>query len=113
MPSTIDAQGKPLTAALFIEVYHAARNLAPPRFLTLRLNPARLEDLNGIASIPEVVHVGPTPGPLGKKILRVQCVRAPEGVSDGIAIETDEKMDATKLSFEIHGIEEMAVVNLG
>src|SRR5208282_1550518 len=107
MPSTIDANGQSLTAAFFIGLYHTARNLAPARFLTLRLHSTRLAELEAAAAVPEVVHLGLTPGPLGKKVLRVQCVPAPEGVSDGIAVVSDDKMEPTKLSIEIHGIEEI------
>lgn len=109
----IDAGGESLNSLLFISVYHKARELAPPRFLTLRLHPDRYDDLCRLSVIPESIQMGPTPGPVGRIVYRVACIKPPMGVTEGIAIAQDPKIDPAKLIFEIHGISEMIVENIG
>ena len=107
-----DAQGRHLTAMLFIEAFHEAQKLAPARFLTLRLTPDRYRELCECAEAPEVIQLGVTPGPLGKQVMRVACVKPPAGFEHGIAIEQDAKADPSKLVFEIHRIPEYELTNL-
>ncbi|MBU6231671.1 hypothetical protein KGP36_03300 [Patescibacteria group bacterium] len=109
---TVNAAGAKLTPTLFIDLYHRAKKLAPPRFLTLRIHPDRYKELYALAEIPESIQIGPTPGPLGRQIVRVACIKPPLGVADGIAIQLDDKADPSKMVFEIHGIAEMIVDNL-
>jgi len=109
---TIDATGSRLTANLFISTYRMVRKLAPPRFLTLKVHPDVYKVIYSLADIPESIQLGETPGPLGKTIMRVNCVKPPMGVSDGVAIVQDEKADPTQLVFQIHGITELVLQNL-
>src|SRR6266478_2343536 len=101
---TIDAEGAGLNPILFIGLYREARKLAPARFMTLRMHPDRYAELYKIADVPESIQLGVTPGPLGKMIMRVCCVKPPLGVSDGIAIEQVPEMETNRLEFCIHGI---------
>jgi hypothetical protein len=110
---TIDANGAKLDSLLFIAAFKAAVKLAPPRFLTLRLTPAKYEELLTAAKQPEVIQLGLTPGPLGKQIPRVNCVKPPHGIGAGIAIEQKEDAPPDKLQFLIHGIPELELINLG
>lgn len=109
---TIDANGQQLTAPLFIWVFNEARQIAPPRFITLLLHPDRLRELEDASRAPEVIQLGDTPGPLGRKIRRVNCVKPPIGIGDGVAIQQDDKADPTKLQFLVHGIAELELKNL-
>jgi len=109
---TIDANGAQLHMMLFLEFFHQARKLAPTRFLTLRLHPNRYRELQELAVAPEVVQMGETPGPLGRKILRVNCVKPPIGLGDGVAIEQSEEADPSKLQCLIHGVSELELVHL-
>ena len=110
---TFDAQGQALNPILFITIYRDAKKLAPARFMTLRLHPDMYAELYKLADIPESIQMGVTPGPLGKMIMRVACIKPPLGVADGIAIEQDPKMDPSRMEFCIHGILELAVENIG
>jgi hypothetical protein len=109
---TLKMGGVKLTPKLFIELYAEAKKLAPPRFMTLRLHPDKYNELYILADVPESIQLGPTLGPLGKRIMRVCCVRGPIGVSDGIAINQDPKCDKDKLFFEIHGLPELVIEEL-
>jgi hypothetical protein len=104
--------GKKFTPNLFIELFAEAKKLSPPRFLTLRLHPDRYAELYSFADIPQSIQVGPSAGPLGRNITRVNCVTPPLGVSDGIAIKEDPDCDMDKLFFEIHGQTELEVQGL-
>ena len=109
---TLDVNGSRLTLAIFIKAYREARKLAPARFLTLRINPSTFDQLVAeCADVAEVVQIGDTPGPLGKKVTRVACVPAPTGVGDGVAIVKDKEADPSKLEFKIHGITELELIN--
>lgn len=110
---TIDANGQNLSVMLFIQAFHKAQGLAPNRFITLRLHPGRYRELLAASEAPEVILLGDTPGPLGKTIHRVQCVKPPQSVYDGMAVLQDDKADPNKLEFQIHRVTEMEVVNLG
>lgn len=105
--------GEKLSPKKFIEIYGIARKLSPPRFMTLRLHPDTYNELYILADIPESIQLGPTLGPLGTHVMRVCCVRCPVGISDGIVINQDPKCDPTKLFFEVHGIPELVVEELG
>ena len=109
---TVEANGVRLNPKLFITVFRAVTKLSPPRFLTLRLHPDRYKELYALADIPESIQLGPVLGPLGKQILRVNCVRPPLGVSDGITIQQDQGIPLDRLDIRIHGIPEFLVVNL-
>lgn len=109
---TINANGSKLTPKLFIELYREAKKLAPPRYLTMRLHPETYKDILILADIPESIQLGPTPGPLGKQIMRVACIRPPLGVSDGIAIQQDSEMSRGCIGFYIHGNLELQVEGL-
>jgi len=100
-----------LTQSVFVEIYDAARKLSPARFLTLKMHPKKYLELFDMA-LPASVQMGDTTGPLGKRIVRVVCVKLPQNVEQGVAIEQDAKMDQSKLIFEIHGIPELVVENL-
>ncbi len=109
---TVEANGVRLNPKLFITVFRTVTKLSPPRFLTLRLHPDRYKELYALADIPESIQLGPVLGPLGKQILRVNCVRSPLGVSDGITVLQDKQALPDKLIFEIHGIPEFIVSGL-
>lgn len=109
---SMDAGGSTLTPQLFIQVYREVKKFSPPRFLTLRLHSDRYKELYKLADIPESIQLGPTPGPMGRQIIRVACIRPPAGVGDGIAVVQDDETDPSKLVFEIHGIAEFVVENL-
>ncbi len=109
---TVDASGVRLSPKLFIQVFRDVTKLSPARFLTLRLHPDRYGELYALADIPESIQLGTVLGPLGKRVFRVNCVRPPMGVSDGIAVTQDEKAPPDALIFEIHGIPEYVVRNL-
>lgn len=108
----IDAQGARLDAKLFIQYFREARKVAPPRFLTLRLHPDRYKELVSLADIPESIQLGPTPGPMGRTVMRVNCIKPPLGVSDGIAIAQDANMPSGKIIIEVHGVAEIVIQNL-
>lgn len=108
----IDAKGRKLDELLFIEAYRAAIKLSPARFMTLRVHPTRYKELFDLADVPESIQMGETPGPLGKRITRICCVKPNNGVPDGVAISQDAKYDLDKLAFEIHGSPEVVVVNI-
>ena len=110
---TIDAGGQPLSLALFIKAYKAARKLAPARFLTLRIHPRTFEDLNELhKELAEVVQVGEMVGHLGKRITRIACVPAPNGLGDGVTVNQDKECEQSRVEFQIHGAVELEVVNL-
>lgn len=109
---TIDTKGARLDTVLFISIYRAARKLSPPRFMCLRLHPDRYKELLKCAEPEECIELGPTPGPMGRKIMRITCVKPTLGVSDGCEIIQDAGSDPTKLIFEIHGICELQVTGL-
>lgn len=109
---TLDASGAKLNALLFIEAFETAKKLAPARFLTMRLHPDRWGDINRYAVIPQSIQVGDTPGPLGLHVTRINCIKPPLGVSDGIVVKVDDKADPDKLYFSIHGVLEFVVLNI-
>ena len=109
---TIDANGSKLTPQIFILAFHQAQTLAPPRFLTLRLHPKRFGDLETASKIPEVIQLGNTPGPIGRLILRVNCIKPPFGLGDGVQIVQDDEADETKLQFLVQNAVELEVKNL-
>lgn len=108
---TLDMAGAVFNAHTFIKVYKEAKKLAPPRFLTLHMNPDMYRDLYALAEIPESIQLGPTPGPLGTIIMRVACIKPLLGVSDGISVVQDDKINVGRMIFTIHGIPELEVVN--
>ena len=110
---TINCAGALFTPQLFIKLYAEARKLSPPRFMTLRLHPDRLKELDAFSSLPETIQLGNTVGPLGKSVLRVCCIRNPSSLGDGIAIREDSACDLDKLYFDIHGNPELLVENIG
>jgi hypothetical protein len=110
---TIKCAGVKFSPQLFIKLYAEARKLSPPRFMTLRLHPSRYKELYAFADIPESIQLGPTLGPMGRRIMRVCCVRCPPGIGDGIAVKEDPDCDPTTIFFEIHGQPELVVEELG
>jgi hypothetical protein len=110
---TIDMAGAQLTPKGFITIFRTVVKVSPPRFLTLRLHPDRYDDIYLMADVPESIQVGNVLGPMGKQILKINCVKPPLGVSDGITIVKDPKADPTKLVFELYGISEITVQNIG
>jgi len=109
---TVDAQGQPLTLALFIKNYDAAKKLAPARFLVLRIHPFALKRLMAESEgLAKVVQFGSFVGHLGKQQLKCACVAAPNGLGDGVRIEEDRACPVNKLEFQIHGATELEVIN--
>lgn len=109
----IDAEGRELTLGLFIRAYKAALNLAPGRFLTLRINPESWASIAGQAEdITHVVNIQDMPAPFGRRALKVACVPAPKGVGEGVTVVQDGGMDKSTFQFEIHGAPELEVVNI-
>src|ERR1700675_3985441 len=90
-----------------IDLYNKARKLAPPRFLTIRVHPDTWKHVMSESEPTHVIQYGDTPGPLGKKILRLACVKPPSGIMDGIAIVMDDKTEVGSIVLEIHGIPEI------
>jgi hypothetical protein len=109
---TFDVSGQFLHPKLFISIFREVLKIAPARFLTLRIHPDRYNDLYKLADVPESIQVGTVPGMLGRMVLKVNCIKPPIGVSDGIQILKDPKADTTKLVFELHGIPEFIVIHL-
>ena len=109
---TINATGSQLTPELFINTFREAKKLSPARFMTLRIHPTRYHTLYAIASVPESIQIGTVMGPLGKPVVRVNSIKPPIGVNDGVAVIVDPKADPTKLVWEIHGIPELVLENL-
>jgi hypothetical protein len=109
---TVDAAGARLNPKLFIATFRAVTKLAPARFLTLSIHPDRYKELYGLADIPESIQVGPVLGPMGRQIMKVNCIKPPLGVSDGITIVQDKTAPLDQLVFSIHGIPEYSLVNL-
>ena len=109
---TVDMAGVRLDSKLFIKVFRNVVKLSPPRFLSLRLHPDRYKELYILADIPESIQVGFVPGMLGKMVLKVNCIKPPMGVSDGITIIQDKQTQPDRLEFMVHGISEYVVVNL-
>lgn len=105
-------EGKKLTPLLFIEMYGKAREIAPPRFVTLRMHPDRYKELYAIADIPEIIQLGPVLGPLGRTSMRVRCYRSSVGVVDGMSIKEDPTCDPGTMFFEVHGQVELQVEGL-
>lgn len=109
----LDMCGESLTATNFCRIWEAARKVAPPRFMTAKMHPTIYEKIEGHACVPLSIQLGPTHGPLGKQIWRVNCVRPMMSVSDGIAIVKDITVDPHKIIFQVHGIDELIVENIG
>lgn len=110
---TIDAGGQALSLALFIKVFKAAKKLAPARFLTLRIHPLTFQELNELHEhITDVIQVGEMVGHLGKKVTRIACVPAPNGLGDGVIVNQDKECEPTRIEFQIHGAVELELVNL-
>lgn len=109
---TVEANGVRLNPKLFIAVFRAVTKLSPPRFLTLRLHPDRYKELYVLADVPESIQVGPTLGPMGKQVWKVNCIKPPMGITDGITVVQDKQAHPDKLIFEIHGIPEFIVSGL-
>jgi hypothetical protein len=109
---TIDLNGQPLSLGMFIRAYGEALKLAPGRFLTLRVFPRTWELITLQAEeITHVVHQQEISGPLGRRLLKVACVPAPNAIGEGITVERDEQTHPTELVFEIHGSAELYVKN--
>lgn len=110
---TINVNGARLTLALFIKTYRAARKLAPARFLTMRIHPSTFEYLNRLhEDVTEIVQVGETVGHLGKRVTKIACVPAANGLGDGVTVNQDAEADPSKIEFQIHGATELELVNL-
>lgn len=110
---TIDAGGRPLGLALFIQAFKAAKKLSPARFLTLRIHPRTFAELNELhKDVTEIVQVGEMVGHLGKKVTRIACVPAPNGLGDGVIVNKDSECEQSRFEFQIHGATELEVVNL-
>ena len=109
----LDAEGQKLSAMLFIRAFAEARKLAPPRYLALRLTPDLYKALLSVAEAPEVIQLGRAPGRPGQTVLKVNCVKPPFGIGDGIEIQAADDAAAGTLQFLLHGIAEFEVVNLG
>jgi hypothetical protein len=105
--------GASLDAMAIIDLYNKARKLAPPRFLTIRVHPDTWKHVESESEPTHVIQYGDTPGPLGKKILRLACVKPPSGIADGISIVMDPKVDVGEIILEIHGIPEQVYRNYG
>lgn len=108
----IDAGGARLGAKLFISTYESIKKLCPPRFLTLRLHPDVYKAIFALADVPMSIQVGNVPGPIGRQVLKVACIKPPMGVNDGITIVQDPKADPTKLEFLLHGVLAAVVENI-
>lgn len=104
--------GRRLDAVAFIDIYREVRKLSPPRYMTMRICPERLSELNGAAAPEESIQIGLAPGPLGRRITRVVCVKPPIGVDGGVEVIEDKTMLPTRIVFEIHGIPELVVDGL-
>lgn len=110
---TFAAGGARLTLAMFAEAYRAARKLAPARFLTLRIHPQTFITLKAdCEQVSEIVQIGEQVGHLGKKIIKVACVKAANGLGDGVTVNLDEQADPSKVEFQIHGTTECELVHL-
>ena len=110
---TIDANGARLTVPLFIRAFKAAKKLSPARFLSLRVHPDAWERFSAEhEGLTEIVQIGSFTGHLGKRITRVACVPAPNGLGDGVQVNEDKEADPTRLEFQIHGATELEVVHL-
>jgi hypothetical protein len=109
---TVDVSGQQLTHKLFIQVFRDVVKLSPARFLTLRIHPDQHRLLYGLADIPEMIMIGPVPAMLGKMVMKVNCVKPPQSIGDGITIILDQQTQPDRLVFCIHGIPEYLVVNL-
>jgi hypothetical protein len=109
---TLDAAGAKLSPKLFIETFRTVKKEAPARFWNLRLHPDRYKELYMAADVPESIQLGVVVGPLGKPETRVNCIKPPMGVTDGIKIIQDSTADPGMLVFELHGIPEIVLQNL-
>lgn len=109
---TIDCQNQGLSLGLFIRAYQEALKLAPGRFLILRVFPRTWEAISLQAEeITHVVHQQEILGPLGRRLLKVACVPAPNAIGEGVTVAQDAKANPAELVFEIHGIAELTVRN--
>lgn len=108
----IEKNGEALTPTLFIEIFHEAKKIAPPRFLSLRLNKVKYDEIQRFAEVPESIQMGQVLGNLGKKVTRISCIKPPMGVSDGILMVIDPEVEPDMLVFEIHGIPEYVIRGL-
>lgn len=84
------------------KAYKEATKLAPPRFMTLRLHPTRLKEVEDLSSVISL-QLGIVIGNLGKRTTKLACVSAPNGISQGITVKPDPEVGMSKLLFEIHG----------
>lgn len=109
---TVDCKGAKLSPKLFITIYTQAKKLAPPRFLTLKLHPDVYQSLFELADVPESIQLGIVPGPMGKQITKINCIKPPLGVSDGCTVVQDSTITADRLVFSIHGIDEISFENI-
>lgn len=110
---TLNAAGRMLDAALFIEIWDTAAQLAPPRFLTMRLHSDRYKELYELASIPKSIQIGDLLGSLGRRVTRVACVAPPNAVPTGITLKSDDALPLDQIVFDIHGNTALVVENIG
>src|SRR5271169_1798971 len=106
---TVDLAGARLDPKSFIKIFRDVVKLAPARFWTLRVHPSMYKQLYVLADVPESIQVGDTPGMLGRRITKINSIRPPQGVSDGITIIQDKDASPSNLFFELHGIPEYRV----
>lgn len=107
----LDKGGVYLSPMEIISLYQAARKLAPPRFLTMKVHPDTWKHIEGEAVPTHVIQYGDTPGPVGTKIRRMACVMPPSGIADGIAVKEDSTLKPGEIVIEIHGVAEQVYRN--
>ena|ERR1700675_4804438 len=109
---TVDVAGERLNPKLFIKVFRDVIKVSPARFLTLRIHPDRYKELYAFTDVPETILLGSVPAMLGRMVLKVNCIKPPSNVGDGITIIQDKGTQPDRLTFEVHGIPEYLVINL-
>jgi hypothetical protein len=105
----LDMGGTFLGPMEVINLYNKARKLAPPRFLIMRVNPITWSHIEDQAIPTHVIQYGDTPGPMGRTVLRLACVKPAPAIADGIAVVKDTNTEVGDVVFEIHGVPEIVM----
>lgn len=110
---TTSFNGATFSPHLFIHAFDEAAKVAPARFLTLRVHPARYKELEDYASLPKAIQMGVDFGPLGSSVMRVLCVNYRTDVVGGVKIMADSTVHPSTLIFDLYGNPELVIEDIG
>jgi len=116
---TFDANNSKISDALFAEAYRATIPvLADAKHVTIRMHLMRASELTNVAGdLSDVVEIGEvTETRLDgstKTLTRVIAAPVTVHVRDGAELILDSDADPTVIAFQVNGIPEVQIINLG